>query len=217
MEDCAHAFAGEIVLAPLSLQTLPSGVEYDGTYSGSYGNFGAMAIPLHPEAKSSDVDAKYKCTLREPMIKVIHSVSAVEYRDAHNEPIVFRQFQDVFGQFPFLAPRSSTFTFLSLSFSESEGGAMSGVHAHVHVACLQLLRLMDLRSKRKVLWSSLRTSWTWSVVLCGFAWSVGRHPLRRVTSRLAQSGARYSVCEVPMVWPCGTKSNSVLGFLGDSW
>ena len=80
-----------------------------------------MASPLHPEAKSSDVDANYSGTLREPLVKVIHSVSAVEYRDAHDEPIVFRQFPNVFGQFP----RSSTFTFLSLSFSESEGGAMS--------------------------------------------------------------------------------------------
>ena len=50
------------------------------------------------------MNAKYSCTLREPMVKVIHLVSAVEYRDAHDEPIVFRQFQNVFGQFPFLAP-----------------------------------------------------------------------------------------------------------------
>ena len=84
---------------------MPSWLEYDGkTDSGSYGDLGAMASPLHPEARSSDVDAKYSCTLREPMVKVIHSVSAVEYRDAHDEPIVFRQFQNVFGQFPFLAP-----------------------------------------------------------------------------------------------------------------
>ena len=55
-----------------------------------------MASPLHPEAKSSDVDIKYNCTLREPGVKVIHSVSAVEYRDAHDEPIVVRQFQNVF-------------------------------------------------------------------------------------------------------------------------
>ena len=84
---------------------MPSGVEYDGkTYSGSYGDFGAMASPLHPEGRSSDVDAKYSCTHRELMVKVIHSVSTVEYRDAYDEPIVFRQFQNVFGQFPFLAP-----------------------------------------------------------------------------------------------------------------
>ena len=35
---------------------MPSGVEYDGkTYSDSYGDLGAMANPLHPEARSSDV------------------------------------------------------------------------------------------------------------------------------------------------------------------
>ena len=39
---------------------------------------------------------------------------AVEYRDAHDEPIVFRQFQDVFGQFPFLAP--SVFNFYVSKF-----------------------------------------------------------------------------------------------------
>ena len=61
-------------------------------YSGSYGGLGAMSIPSHSEEKSSDVDTKYICTLREPMVKVIHFVSAVEYRDAHDELIVFRQF-----------------------------------------------------------------------------------------------------------------------------
>ena len=49
---------------------MPSKVEYDGkTYSGSCGDLGAMAIPLHPKARSSDVDAKYSCTLRESMVK----------------------------------------------------------------------------------------------------------------------------------------------------
>ena len=33
-----------------------------------------------------------------------------------------------------------------MSFSESEGGAMSVCATQKHVACLQLLRLMDLRS-----------------------------------------------------------------------
>ena len=90
-------------------------MEYDGkTYSGSYGDLGAMASPLHPEAKSSNVDAKYSCTLREPMVKVIHSVSAVEYRDAHDEPIVFSQLQNVFGQFTSFAP--SVFNFYVSEF-----------------------------------------------------------------------------------------------------
>ena len=48
---------------------------YDGkTYSGSYGDLGAtvVAILLHPEARSSGVNAKYSGTLREHMVKVIH-------------------------------------------------------------------------------------------------------------------------------------------------
>ena len=43
-------------------------------------------------------------------------------------------------------------------------------HWHVRVACLQLLQLMDFRSKRWVLWTYLRTSRTCSVVLRGFTW-----------------------------------------------
>ena len=75
---------------------------------------GATAILLHPEARSSDVNAKYSGKLREPIIKVIHLVRAMEYRDAHDEPIVFRQLQNVFGQFPFLAP--SVFNFYVSKF-----------------------------------------------------------------------------------------------------
>ena len=67
-----------------------------------------MAISVHwrfccTPRQAYDVNAKYSGTLRESMVKVIHSVSAMEYRDAHVEPIVFRQFQNV-GQFPFLDP-----------------------------------------------------------------------------------------------------------------
>ena len=43
------------------------------------------------------------------MVKVIHLVRAMEYRDSHDEPVVFRELQNVFGQFPFLAP--SVFNF----------------------------------------------------------------------------------------------------------
>ena len=42
-----------------------------------------MASLLHPEARSPDLNAKYCGTLRVPMVKVIHSVNAVEKRDAH--------------------------------------------------------------------------------------------------------------------------------------
>ena len=139
----------------------PSGVEYDGTYSGSYGNFGAMASPLHPEAKSSDVDAKYSCTLHEPLSKSFTRWAPWSTWGAHNEPIVFRQFQDVFRQFPFLAPLGPLFLrFWVWASRSSREVRCRSVLMHVHVACLQLLRLMDLRSKRQVLWSYLRTSQT---------------------------------------------------------
>ena len=67
------------------------------------------AILLHPEARSFGVNAKYSGTLREPMVKVVHLMRAMEYRDAHDEPIVFRQLQDVIGQFTFLDPSHFTF------------------------------------------------------------------------------------------------------------
>ena len=38
----------------------------------------------------------------------------MEYRDEHDKPIVFRQLQNVFGQFPFLA--SSVFNFYVSKF-----------------------------------------------------------------------------------------------------
>ena len=86
---CGHACGQKGDSSFLSLQALHlpaydlwwilSGVAYDGKkYSGSYGGLGAMSILLHSEEKSSDVDTKYICTLREPMVKVIHFVSAVE-------------------------------------------------------------------------------------------------------------------------------------------
>ena len=64
---------GRGVVRPL-VPWILSEVEYDGkTYSGSYGDLGAMASLLHPEARTSDVNAKYSGTLREPMVNVIHS------------------------------------------------------------------------------------------------------------------------------------------------
>ena len=90
-------------LHPICEEAFPSGA-YDGkTYSGSL----AISVQeqlLHSKAKSSDVNAKYSGILCESMVKVIHLVRAMEYRDAHDELIVFRQLQNVFGQFPFLAP-----------------------------------------------------------------------------------------------------------------
>ena len=48
------------------------------------------------------------------MVKIIHVMRAMEYRDAHDGPIIFRQLHDVVGQFPFLAP--SVFNFYDADF-----------------------------------------------------------------------------------------------------
>ena len=53
-----------------------------------------------PEARSSSVNAKYSGTLREHMVRVIHLMGH-ELLNAQDEPIVFRQLQDVISQFPF--------------------------------------------------------------------------------------------------------------------
>ena len=72
------------------------------------------------------MDAKYNCTLREPMVKVIHSMSAVDVQGTHMTNLsCSNNFRMSLANSPSLIRRSSTFTFLNLSFSESEGGAMS--------------------------------------------------------------------------------------------
>ena len=71
------------------------------------------------------MNTKYSVTLREPMVRVNNLVRAMEYRDAHDEPSVFRQLRNVFGQFLFLAPSVSNFYVSKMRFSESEGDAMS--------------------------------------------------------------------------------------------
>jgi len=89
--------------------------EHNGTvYSGQYGDLGATvaAILLHPEAQLS---ARYSGVLREPMLKVIHMMRAMEYKDEYDEPVIFRELQDVIGQFPFQAP--SVFNFFDAEFA----------------------------------------------------------------------------------------------------
>ena len=79
-----------------------------------------MGVLVAPEARSYDVNQKYSGTLREPMVRVIHLVRATEYRVSHDEPIVFRELQNVFGQFPFLAP--SIFNFYVSKFERCDVG-----------------------------------------------------------------------------------------------
>ena len=81
-----------------------------------------------------------------------------------------------------------------------------------------IVSMTFLRSKRLVLWSCSRTSWTCSGILCGFTfltmrqhcrtWSMDRHPSPKETSLLAQRGAKNSVCRFAHV---DSKSNPVDG------
>ena len=93
--------------------------------SGSHGDLSTLAFWLHPEARSYDANEKYSGTLREPMVKVIYLVRAMEYKDAHDEPIVFRQLRNVLWPIPFFAHSVFNFYVSEMSFSESEGDAMS--------------------------------------------------------------------------------------------
>jgi len=76
-------------------------------YSGMYGDLAATAaaILLHPEARSQQgSEGRYQGALREPLLKLMHFMRAMEYTDVADEPVVFRRLQEVIGQFPFEAP-----------------------------------------------------------------------------------------------------------------
>lgn len=72
------------------------------SYSGEYGDLGATmaAILLHPEARASQ-DAG---ALREPLVKVVHFLRAMEFEDASRRDLLFQLFQDRIGQEPFASP-----------------------------------------------------------------------------------------------------------------
>lgn len=74
---------------------------FDGTsYSGSQGDLAATvaAVILHPEAKGVEG------VLREPMLKIVHVLRSMEYKDSANEPIVFENLEETIGQFPYGQP-----------------------------------------------------------------------------------------------------------------
>jgi len=74
------------------------------THSGKRGDLGATlaAVLLHPEARSqaSPTDG----LLREPMLKLVHFMRSMEYADNDDQQIVFKQLQNVIGQFPYQSP-----------------------------------------------------------------------------------------------------------------
>jgi len=132
-------------------EAFKSGTYNDVTYSGKYGDLQAtvVAILMHPDARGSSAnDGK----LREPMLKLMHFLRAMEYADAKNEPIVLEMLDDVVGQFPYLSPtvfnyfdaqfqppRFSTLEVAASSFLEensSEAGTYGPDDSSVHEAGL---------------------------------------------------------------------------------
>jgi cullin-associated NEDD8-dissociated protein 1 len=81
--------------------------QFGGTvYSGEYGDLRAAvaAILLHPEARGQRPVADAGL-LREPMIKIMHFMRAMEYRDATAGRLdVLMDLQDDIGQFPYETP-----------------------------------------------------------------------------------------------------------------
>ena len=82
--------------------------EYGGMlFSEKYGDLAATvaAVLLH---KDGDMDGherkQFHGSLREPMLKLVHFMRSMEYQDVAHEDVVFRELQDVLGQFPFQSP-----------------------------------------------------------------------------------------------------------------
>ncbi|CAE6922516.1 unnamed protein product [Symbiodinium natans] len=74
------------------------------TYSGKYGDLAATAaaILLHPEARSPTLPADG--SLREPYLKLIHVLRALEYKDTDASMPVLKDLQDSIGQHPYKHP-----------------------------------------------------------------------------------------------------------------
>ena len=87
-------------------------------FSGLPGDLAAVvtAVMLHSDAAQfeSGPDAATQGSLREPMVKVIHLLRSMEYKDGAGDPVFFRELQDLIGQYPYQAP--SVFNFFSSDF-----------------------------------------------------------------------------------------------------
>eukprot|EP00971_Amphidinium_carterae_P337823 6474864-Amphidinium_carterae.1 len=97
-----------------------SGAYAGETYSGEYGDLAATiaAILLHPEARGASHSPTTTGKLREPVVKLMHLMRAMEYVDKHDREVVIQDiearwagmsFKDVIGQWPYLAPRVFNF------------------------------------------------------------------------------------------------------------
>merc|ERR1719322_1628271 len=84
-----------------------SGMYGGKKFTGKRGDLAATvaAVLLHPEARGAgSKDRAFDGALREPFMKFIHLMRSMEYKDRSSSPVVFKELQEVIGQFPFQAP-----------------------------------------------------------------------------------------------------------------
>jgi cullin-associated NEDD8-dissociated protein 1 len=85
--------------------------------SGAYGDLAATvaAILLHPEARSSEAENPAALgALREPLLKVIHLLRAMEYTSSDQRETVLEDLTDVIGQWPYQSP--SVFNYYTVDY-----------------------------------------------------------------------------------------------------
>ena len=90
---------------------------YQGhTFSGRRGDLAATiaAILLHPEALGA---ASRRGALREPLIKLVHFLRAMDFEDAAGREIMFLELQELIGQGPFGSP--SVFNFYRADYQSN--------------------------------------------------------------------------------------------------
>ena len=91
-------------------------------YSGKYGDLGAAVaeILLDHEARSTVLDADPRSgKLREPLLKVVHLMKAMEYKSKDAREINLFSMEQKIGQEPFSSPTVFNFFCLSLPRSNS--------------------------------------------------------------------------------------------------
>ncbi|CAE7572782.1 rbcL, partial [Symbiodinium sp. CCMP2456] len=72
------------------------------------------AILLHPEALGG---ASRRGALREPLVKIVHFLRAMDFEDAAGREIMFEELQELIGQGPFGSP--SVFNFYRADFQSN--------------------------------------------------------------------------------------------------
>jgi len=80
-----------------------TGIFNGTTYSGKYGDLGATAaaILLHPQARARGAAVG---ALRAPLLKILHFMRSMEYKDIRDREVQFGNLQGAISQWPFSAP-----------------------------------------------------------------------------------------------------------------